>query len=437
MRRTEVVALGLLQGPAELLPISSSGHVAALPWLLGWEHAQLDGARRKEVEVALHAGGAVALLVGLRRELMALRIDVAVLSLLPAVALAFAAERWIETRLGGPRSLAAGLVAGSAALVLADRAPQERREEDAGPRDGLLLGLAQACALVPGVSRSGATLAAARALGFARPDAVRLSRGIGVPVLAGAAALKGLRLIQRRPDREELATLAAGAAAACVATRAALPLARTLESGRPLAPWAAYRCVARRRPARARESAAMNGAYAQSGVDTGAADRGVAALVGVLRTIDPGRASRSVLPSGHYAAVLEVAPNLGIAVGTDGVGSKLIVAEQAGRYDTVGIDCVAMNVNDIICVGAEPIALLDYLAVEQVDPEVMEAIGVGLKAGAEAAGVEIPGGEVAVLPDLIRGHPSPHGFDLTAACFGTVALDAARDGRDAASPATR
>ena len=167
----------------------------------------------------------------------------------------------------------------------------------------------------------------------------------------------------------------------------------------------------------------MNGTYAQSGVDTDAADRGVAALVGVLRTIDPGRASRSVLPSGHYAAVLEIAPNLGLAVGTDGVGSKLIVAEQAGRYDTVGIDCVAMNVNDIICVGAEPLALLDYLAVEQVDPEVMEAIGVGLKAGAEAAGVEIPGGEVAVLPDLIRGHPSPHGFDLTAACFGTVALD--------------
>src|SRR5215208_515968 len=130
----------------------------------------------------------------------------------------------------------------------------------------------------------------------------------------------------------------------------------------------------------------MSGAYAQSGVDTGAADRAVGALVGVLRTIDTGRASRSVLPSGHYAAVLEVAPNLGIAVGTDGVGSKLIVAEQA-------------------------------------EPEVMEAIGSGLKAGAEAAGVEIPGGEVAVLPDLIRGHPSPHGFDLTAACFGTVALD--------------
>ena len=167
----------------------------------------------------------------------------------------------------------------------------------------------------------------------------------------------------------------------------------------------------------------MSGAYATSGVDTGAADRAVAALVGVLKTIDIGRASRSVLESGHYAAVLQVAPNLGIAVGTDGVGSKLIVAEQTGRYDTVGIDCIAMNVNDVVCVGAEPFALLDYIAVERADEDVLRAIGIGLKAGAELAGVEIPGGEVAVLPELIRGHPSPNGFDLTAACFGTVALD--------------
>jgi phosphoribosylformylglycinamidine cyclo-ligase len=168
----------------------------------------------------------------------------------------------------------------------------------------------------------------------------------------------------------------------------------------------------------------MTDAYAESGVDTGAADRGVAALVGVLRTIDPGRASRTVPLPGHFAAVIEVAPNLGIAVGTDGVGSKLIVAEQAGRLDTVGIDCVAMNVNDVVCVGAEPIAVLDYLALERADENVMRDIAIGLKAGAELAGVEIPGGEVAILPELIRGHPSPGGFDLTAACFGTVALDA-------------
>jgi phosphoribosylformylglycinamidine cyclo-ligase len=164
-------------------------------------------------------------------------------------------------------------------------------------------------------------------------------------------------------------------------------------------------------------------AYARSGVDQHAADRAVAALVGVLKMINTGKPSRSVLSSGHFAAVLEIAPNLGIAVGTDGVGSKLILAEQTGRYDTVGIDCVAMNVNDVVCVGAEPIALLDYLAVERADADVLEQIGKGLKAGAEQAGVEIPGGEVAILPELIRGHPSPNGFDLTATCFGTVALD--------------
>src|SRR5689334_10472536 len=82
-----------------------------------------------------------------------------------------------------------------------------------------------------------------------------------------------------------------------------------------------------------------------------------------------------------------------------------------------------MNVNDVVCVGAEPLALLDYIAVERADPDVLAEIGIGLKAGAEQAGVEIPGGEVAILPELIRGHPSPHGFDLTATCFGTVALD--------------
>src|SRR5262249_50862384 len=120
-----------------------------------------------------------------------------------------------------------------------------------------------------------------------------------------------------------------------------------------------------RDPAPARQSRAMSDSYAAAGVDIAEADAGVAALVAVLRTIDPGRASRSVLPSGHYASVLRLTDELGIALCCDGVGSKVVVAEQAGRYDTVGIDCVAMNVNDLVCVGAEPIALLDYLAVER------------------------------------------------------------------------
>jgi phosphoribosylformylglycinamidine cyclo-ligase len=106
----------------------------------------------------------------------------------------------------------------------------------------------------------------------------------------------------------------------------------------------------------------------------------------------------------------------------------VIVAEQAGRFDTIGIDCVAMNVNDLICVGAEPIALLDYVAVERADEELLGQLGEGLRAGAELAGVEIPGGEVCQLPEVIRGHPSPLGFDLVGSAFGAVALDRIIDG---------
>jgi len=167
----------------------------------------------------------------------------------------------------------------------------------------------------------------------------------------------------------------------------------------------------------------MIDAYAAAGVDTSVADRGVRALVDVLRAIDPGRPSRSALGGGHYAAVLEIAPGLGLALCTDGVGSKLLLAGALGRLDTIGIDCVAMNVNDLVCVGAEPVAMLDYIAVEQVDEAALGQIAIGLRRGAELAGVEIPGGELAVLPDLIRGHPSPHGFELSGSAFGTVALE--------------
>ena len=126
--------------------------------------------------------------------------------------------------------------------------------------------------------------------------------------------------------------------------------------------------------------------------------------------------------AGHYASVIRIDERTGIALSTDGVGTKLLVAEQLGRFDTVGIDCVAMNVNDVICVGAEPLAMLDYIAIERADPEVCEQIGIGLARGAELAGVEIPGGELAQLGDLVRG------FDIAGACFGTVALDAIVDG---------
>jgi phosphoribosylformylglycinamidine cyclo-ligase len=165
------------------------------------------------------------------------------------------------------------------------------------------------------------------------------------------------------------------------------------------------------------------GAYADAGVDTSSAHGALAGLVEVLSGINTGKPSRSVLKSGHYAAVLRLDDKTGLAICTDGVGSKVIVAEQMGRFDTVGIDCIAMNVNDLVCVGAEPIALVDYLAVEEAGADMLRDIAVGLAAGAEQSGVEIPGGELAQLPELIRGHPSPTGFDLCATAIGLVPLD--------------
>src|ERR1044072_6578248 len=155
--------------------------------------------------------------------------------------------------------------------------------------------------------------------------------------------------------------------------------------------------------------------YAAAGVSQSEADRAVAALLASLATAKV--ESRSVLKSRHYANFIDVDGTTGIALSPDGVGTKLLVAEALGRYDTVGIDCIAMNVNDVICVGAKPLAMLDYLAVEKADAEREGQIGLGLARGAELAGIEIPGGELAQLGELVKG------FDLAGACFGTVALD--------------
>jgi phosphoribosylformylglycinamidine cyclo-ligase len=170
--------------------------------------------------------------------------------------------------------------------------------------------------------------------------------------------------------------------------------------------------------------------YARAGVDQAGAGSAVRALVDVLAGIQTGLPSRSALASGHYASVLRLDDSRGLALSCDGVGTKVVVAEALGRLDTVGIDCIAMNVNDVICVGADPIAVLDYIAVEQADPAAIAQIARGLRAGAEDAGVEIPGGELAVLPELIRGHPSPGGFDLLGFCVGLVDLDAIITGAD-------
>ncbi len=161
----------------------------------------------------------------------------------------------------------------------------------------------------------------------------------------------------------------------------------------------------------------MSEAYARSGVSQRAADSAVEALVAHLAQIDPGRPSRVVPLPGHYASVLRLDEATGIAFGTDGVGTKMVVAEQLGRFETIGIDCIAMNVNDLVCVGAEPIAMLDFILCAEADPEVCGAIGEGLRRGAEQAGIEIPGGEIAQVGDVVAG------WELTGSAIGIVALD--------------
>jgi undecaprenyl-diphosphatase len=252
----QAVALGLLHGPAELLPISSSGHVTLVPWLLGWSYPRLDPELRKSFEIALHAGTAAALLVGLRvevseaaRGLDRRRAALVALSFAPAALVGYLFERPIEQRLGTPATIAAGLLGGSIAMAAADRlGPTSRRREDAGAIDGLALGLAQAVSLIPGVSRNGATLAAARARGFSRRDANVLSRHVALPIIVAASALKGARLARSLRAREPVLTasvpaLAAGASAAFASTLASTWLISQVERDRSLAPYAVYRTL--------------------------------------------------------------------------------------------------------------------------------------------------------------------------------------------------
>jgi undecaprenyl-diphosphatase len=242
------VILGVVQGPTELLPVSSSAHLNLIPWLMGWDGVELDPELRKSFEVALHAGAAVALLIGQRRliasearQFDARRLSVIALSFAPAAVVGYSLERTIERRLGGPGATAAGLLGGSAAMVLADFRPQERGRGEAGALDGLALGLAQAAALVPGVSRNGATLAAARARRFTREQANMLSRTVALPVIVGATMLKAVRLRRRGIPSGFRGPLAAGTAASFASTLASQRLIRLVERDRALWPYAAYR----------------------------------------------------------------------------------------------------------------------------------------------------------------------------------------------------
>ncbi len=292
----EALVLGVLQGPTELLPVSSSAHTTLVPWLTGRPYSRLDPQLRKAFEVALHAGAGLALALDMRaelgseiRELDRRRAVVIALSLMPPALCGYAFEDAIERRLGGPRSIAAGLLAGAIAMVIADaharagarvghredaallgrddapaerwredpgRPPQDpgrpgadpgRPREDARPWDGLALGLAQAAALAPGVSRSGAAFTAARARGFSRADAVSLSWHVALPVIVGASALKGWRLTRaqahgsRLPEDARRQLLVGGISAFASTLASASALRRPALSGRSPLPWAVYR----------------------------------------------------------------------------------------------------------------------------------------------------------------------------------------------------
>jgi undecaprenyl-diphosphatase len=242
------LTLGALHGPAELLPISSSGHMTLIPWLLGWDYDRLDPELRKAFEVALHAGTAAALLITLRGEVhdavseMSSRLGwLIVLSSLPPAAIGYGLEHQIERHLGTPATIAAGLVGGSLAMAWSDRAAQSRSSQEAGIADALWLGAAQACALIPGVSRNGATLAAGRWRRFTREDANRLSRYVALHVIAGATFLKTIRLARRGLPPQTAGPLAVGAGASFASTLGSTWLISQVERDRSLLPYAIYR----------------------------------------------------------------------------------------------------------------------------------------------------------------------------------------------------
>lgn len=237
-----------MQGPAELLPVSSSGHLVLVPELLGWSYARLDPELRKAFEVAVHAGTAVALLFALRGEVVeavgdldAGRLLGTALAFAPPAAAGLLFEDAIERRAGTPRRVAVAQVVAGLALAAADRRPAERPYGAAGAVDHLWLGVAQAAALAPGVSRNGATLTAARLRRLDRPAASRLSRHAALPVITGAAVLKSVRLARRGRPPGLAASFALGAVAAAVSTLAARPLLESIQSARSYAPLGAYR----------------------------------------------------------------------------------------------------------------------------------------------------------------------------------------------------
>jgi len=172
--------------------------------------------------------------------------------------------------------------------------------------------------------------------------------------------------------------------------------------------------------------------YLDAGVDIHREDRALSRLVeiagetfGFVKGI-----GRPVLPIGFFANVIDIGHGIGLALSTDGVGTKIIVAQMMQKYDTVGIDCVAMNANDVLCVGARPVSFLDYIAVQESREDLLAELMRGLKEGARLAGVAICGGEIAQVREIIASERAGWGFDLVGMCVGHVPLDRIIIGKD-------
>ncbi len=160
--------------------------------------------------------------------------------------------------------------------------------------------------------------------------------------------------------------------------------------------------------------------YAEAGVDFSEEGKSIGALSSRLKYTRKGLGAPVKLPGG-FSGLIDFG-DVYLAMATDGVGSKMLIAEAMERFDTVGIDCMAMNVNDLICIGAEPLAFVDYFAVERHDERIAKEIGIGLNKGAELANVSIIGGETATLPDIIKG------YDLAGTAMGYVGKKSAITG---------
>ena len=153
--------------------------------------------------------------------------------------------------------------------------------------------------------------------------------------------------------------------------------------------------------------------YAESGVDIIKEEK---AIKGILSSIKTKRTGFGKPLGGHYAGMIDFGKYI-LVLCTDGVGSKVKIASDIKKWNTVGIDCIAMNVNDAICVGAEPLAFVDYLAIDDPNPEITKEIGKGLEKGAEMSNISIIGGETASLPEIING------FDLAGTCLAYLKKD--------------